>query len=305
MKISVVIPTRNRTNTLLEVLSGLQQQSFPQDSYEVIVVDDGSKDNTLQLLKNIQPQLNYKLRIFSQPHKGPAAARNLGINHATGEIILFLGDDIIPDKTLLEEHYKIHSITPQNVSVLGLVVWDKRIKKNFLTEYLDAGVQFSYYKLVGKKEVDFNCFWTANVSVKRSFLLKNGLFDERFRYPAHEDTELGYRLIQKGMKILFNENAIGYHCHKVTLREYCKKHIYIGRSIVLFHRKYPELPLHPDIKEAKKIFYWQWIKRPIAYFLLPIGFIFRIKWLVFSCYSIILNCYKLKGIVEELKKGSV
>ena len=303
--LSVVIPTYNRKESLKRVLEAFNYQSISFDEFEVVVVDDGSLDGTQKLLDQLKSELKYSLRNFYQQHKGPSAARNLGIKEAKGEIILFLGDDIVPHKNLIEEHLKMHKDLPENIAVLGLVEWPPEVKKTPLMEYLDNGVQFSYSRLKGKTKADFNCFWTANISVKKSFLLKHGVFDEEFCYPAHEDTELGYRLIKRGLEILYNPYAIGYNYHYVTLKSYIQKHIYIGRAIVKFSRKYPELPPHPDMKEVKKIFYWKYIKLPIAIGILPFAYIFKIKKILFICYNVVLNYYKLKGISMELKSKNL
>ena len=94
-KISVIIPTYNRKDILIKCLNALNKQTLSHTAYEVIVVDDGSNDGTEDAIKNLQ--LACKFTYLRQENKGPGAAKNLGIKHATGELLLFINDDIIAD----------------------------------------------------------------------------------------------------------------------------------------------------------------------------------------------------------------
>lgn len=100
MKISVIIPTYNEEKVILDCLSSLDSQTI--DDFEVIVVDDGSSDKTLEVLKKIKVK-NYKLKILKQDHKGPGAARNLGAKSAKGEILVFVDADMTFDKDFLKK----------------------------------------------------------------------------------------------------------------------------------------------------------------------------------------------------------
>ncbi len=97
--VSVVVPTYNRLNRLKHVLSALEQQQFPTEDYEVVVVSDGSSDGTDTYLDAL-PSGSH-VRWFSQANRGPAAARNLGISKATGEFIVFVDDDVVASPTLI------------------------------------------------------------------------------------------------------------------------------------------------------------------------------------------------------------
>jgi len=108
--VSVIIPTYNRKEILERTLRTYSDQTYPKDKFEVIVIDDGSTDGTEHVVKSLVGGSNYKLRYFRQDNKGPAAARNLGINEAAGEIVLITGDDCIPDPKLIEEHVRYHDL---------------------------------------------------------------------------------------------------------------------------------------------------------------------------------------------------
>src|SRR5579883_3479281 len=100
MVLSVVIPTFNRADILKECLQALQHQNLPQEDYEIIVVDDGSTDETRKLLESSKLK---NLRFFHQKNQGQGVARNLGIQHAKGNIIVMIGDDIIVREDFLSE----------------------------------------------------------------------------------------------------------------------------------------------------------------------------------------------------------
>ena len=103
MKISVIIPTYNEENVILECLRSLKEQTYPD--FEVIVVDDGSSDKTLKLASSFDTK-KYRLEILKQDHKGPGAARNLGASRARGEILVFVDADMTFDRRFLSRLVK-------------------------------------------------------------------------------------------------------------------------------------------------------------------------------------------------------
>lgn len=106
IKVSVVIPTFNRRRVLERTLPSLLAQDFPPENYEVIVVVDGSTDGTAQMLRDCKPMCSF--RVLDSEHRGPGAARNVGIRAAVGELVLFLDDDFICTPGLLRQHCASH-----------------------------------------------------------------------------------------------------------------------------------------------------------------------------------------------------
>src|SRR5262249_6845763 len=124
---SIVIPTYERPDTLFQVLDALQRQLDPP-SCEVVVVDDGSRDDTSARLVSYKP--SYPFRFFSQGNRGPAAARNRGVEEARGRYVLFLGDDTVPEAELLAAHAAAHAEKGDSqAAVLGYTTWphDRRV----------------------------------------------------------------------------------------------------------------------------------------------------------------------------------
>ena len=256
-RFTVIIPTYNRAKILGKCLKAIQEQTYPKTDYEVIIINDGSTDVTEELVKSMINNSPCKLRYFKQEkNRGPAAARNVGIRNANGEIVLFIGDDIIATPTLLEEHVKWHKKYPEdNVAILGYITWSAEIKITPFMQWLEnGGSQFAYWQIKDKIEVGPQYFYSSNISLKKKFLVENnGFFDEEFPYAAYEDTELGYRLSQKGLKLVFNKSAIGYHNHPTSLEDACQRMIKVGESSLLLAKKLGEEQIIPSKSFLKKI----------------------------------------------------
>jgi glycosyltransferase involved in cell wall biosynthesis len=241
--ISVVIPTYNRCSTLLRCLQALEQQTLDRARYEIIVVDDGSTDETVRAM-NEQPSV----RFFQQPQNaGPAAARNVGIRAAVGTYVLFLGDDIIARPQVLEQHMKAHAQAPgQHIAILGYAPWAQDQEITPLMRYLFEGHdfrfrQFQYDAIVDPDNVTFGFFYTCNLSLNREFLLGNGLFDEDFPYAYGEDTELAYRLQCHGLRMLFRCEIVADHEHPTSYRSARRRAHIAGEIGLLIAKKHPDL----------------------------------------------------------------
>src|SRR5262249_43416700 len=98
-RVSVITPTYNRKNSLISTLQALARQTVTPATFEVVVISDGSSDGTAEALAGLATP--YALRCFEQDHQGPAAARNLGVHEAHGELLVFLDDDVVPDPELI------------------------------------------------------------------------------------------------------------------------------------------------------------------------------------------------------------
>lgn len=218
--ITIIIPTRNRPDLLKRTLSTLEKSGECPESTEIIVVDDGSDENTRRKESYLVNTMSLSVTLIMQPPKGPAAARNRGIRAANNPIVLFLGDDILPAPHLTRIHLEHHGKYPQpTVAVLGRVTWDPDLEVTPLMAWLEnGGPQFRYNDISDPNNVPSSYFWTANVSAKRDFILSVGGFNERFPDAAFEDVELGVRLARKGLILHYREDALGYHHHPMDLK---------------------------------------------------------------------------------------
>ena len=250
MSISVVIPTFRRPDTLFAVLDALGRQDAPPPC-EVVVVDDGSGGETPQRLAAYRPA--YPFRFFCQENGGPASARNRGVAEARGPIVLFLGDDTVPEPALLSVHAGTHAEKRAfPVAVLGYTTWPRDLKVSpFLHHINEYGLQFGYGLIDDPESVPFNFFYTSNVSLPRELLLEVGLFDTSFPHAAWEDIEVAYRLMQGGMRMLYRPAAVARHHHDVTFASFRRRQAKAGEAAAIFYRKHPELAHFLAVPQAR------------------------------------------------------
>ncbi len=239
MFISIVIPTYNRKPILEKCLRALEKQQFADEKlngYEVVLVDDGSNDGTLEWLDKNQADFPH-VCVFSQEHLGPAAARNLGVEKAQGDIIIFIDSDLVVTETFLQSH------------VNKLVEGEKKLGSDRLFTYgaVINTCNFDHPTSEPYKITDFSAayFATGNVAIARKWLEKAGLFDTCFQLYGWEDLELGVRLKQLGLTLIKCPEAVGYHWHApfnlAQIPNLIDKEIQRGRMGVLFYEKHPTL----------------------------------------------------------------
>jgi glycosyltransferase involved in cell wall biosynthesis len=243
--LSVVIPTYNRPAQLKECLNSLKEQTHECES-EVVVVDDGSRDETRRVAESAGlPDLTY----LRTEHGGPASARNQGVRQARGDVILLLDDDIIAGEHLLHEHTRFHKKYPKCVC-LGYTRTDPRVEVTYLMRFLShSGPQINPSLIKEDlSNLPFYYFMTANVSLPRKGLSDAGFFDSDFAEAGAEDIELGFRLREGGYRIAFNRKAEALHNHfmdDASFKEFWRKK---GRALAQFSRK------HPNVPEIERLF---------------------------------------------------
>jgi GT2 family glycosyltransferase len=221
---SVIIATVNRWMVLQRALEAYLGQTALSEISEILIGDDGSTDRTQAAVAEIAQTSPVPIRYFRQDHRGAAAARNLAIREARGDLLLFTDDDVVPSPTLVEEHAKWHRQNPDpRVAVLGYIPWHPEVHPTpFMNWLIEDGPLLSLRECAKKKELGFEFFYTGNLSLKAEFLRKNGMFDEDFRSYGCEDLELGYRLTRKGLRLVYNRNAVGYHYKHMSFADTCR-----------------------------------------------------------------------------------
>jgi len=249
MEISIVIPTYNRAKILDTSLKRIFSSNFPKSKYEVLVINDASNDETEEVCLKWQKLEN--LKYHKQKKAGQGVARNTGIDMASGKIIIFEQDDIYVTKNFLQEHYKIHQKHPaKNFGCLGLILWDPEIEISNLMKWSTneitffnkfGGHQFAFNHLKENQIADYNYFYTSNLSIKKEILVENQ-FDPWFDGYGWEDIELGYRLQKKeDLKLVYNPQAVAYHHHEISQKDFQNRMTQIGTASHLFNKKHPEL----------------------------------------------------------------
>lgn len=224
---SIIIPTYNRLPILQKCLQALEAQNFAQP-YEVVVVDDGSTDGTVEFLQNHVDEFPH-VRLILQNHEGAAIARNTGIDVALGETIVFIDSDLVVTPVFLSAHAKSLARSDRAFTY-GLVINTNNFE-NPTSEKIKI------------QDISTAFFATGNVAIAKHWLIKAGKFDTSFRQYGWEDLELGVRLKNLGLKLIKCPDAAGYHWHPAFTIEQLPRLVDVeaqrGRMGVVFYKKHP------------------------------------------------------------------
>jgi GT2 family glycosyltransferase len=227
--VSVVTPTFDRISSLERMLASLGEQLYPMNEFEVIVVDDGSTDGTVDRLRHAPHP--FHLQVAQQPHRGPAAARNLGVRRATGDLILFLDDDVVAPPDLVARHVAANAASADSV-VIGPMSPPVGWRRSAWVRWEEAKLQRQYEAM---RNGEYPCtprqFFTANASLPRARFMLAGGFDPAFT--RAEDVELGYRLRDLGMRFVFEPRAEVFHYATRTFESWCRTPYQYGRGDVV------------------------------------------------------------------------
>ena len=238
-RLSLVVPTWNRRDSVLRLLRALHAQSAPASSFEAIVVADGSTDGTLDAVRSHPAP--FALRAIDLPRSGRARARNAGIHAATGDVVLFLDDDMEPAPGLIAEHLARHD-APDVLGVVGAVPLVVPPDAPPIVRYRAAAFARKLDRLATRSDrLAFGDVYTGNLSVRRDRLLDAGSFDEAFDAYGHEDYELALRLGRDGGRFVYSAEALANQYYDKTLRSLAADVQSEGHTAVLFARKHPDI----------------------------------------------------------------
>src|SRR5271166_5779912 len=211
MKLSVVVPTYNRVDTLREVLPSLLGQTLPAREYEIIVADSRSADGTAELIARLAQAAGAPaLRHLPGDYAGRASARNAGIAAASAPLVLFTDADIIASPDLLERHVADHGAAAHRVAVVGC-----ELQVNSLADYQTQRDHPEVRKPLhpaSKRRLSWLYFLTGNASVRRD-----------------------------------DPDAINYHWHPVGYQEQKSKMELAGVSTVRFYRKHRDVAVMANL----------------------------------------------------------
>jgi glycosyltransferase involved in cell wall biosynthesis len=228
VQISVVIPTFNRAPLLRRSIPLLAQQRVSADvAYEVVFVNNGSADDTESVLQAAAERYPGRVRYLTiPPSGGPATPRNVGIRAAHGAVVTILDDDVLPDPDLVQQHAMYHQRFPRReAAAVGLAYVPDSVKQDPVSFFHE----FDYSALERCDTVSYRYFWTCNLSIKRDFMLRCGMFDERFLY--NEDLVCGRNLARHGLELRYLPTARGQHLHQLKLEDAPAKGTFVGRWI--------------------------------------------------------------------------
>jgi GT2 family glycosyltransferase len=235
MTLSVVIPTLDRAPLLRRVLDRLDRQTA--DAFEV-VIGVNAADRDIGAVRAAGEGRPYPVRVVQAAAPGVSAGRNRAWREASGSVVLFIGDDMLPAPDLVERHLDHHRRDPRPESgLIGHVRWARELEPTPFMAWLDRGVQFDF----GSIPDDGPRWWhfvTANGSLKRTLLERVGGFDERFLF-GYEDTDLGIRLHAAGLQLHYDPHAEVEHLHPPTLAGWQERMRAVARAERQFVAKHP------------------------------------------------------------------
>lgn len=226
-KISVIIPTHNNDDTILENIQSILNQSYPKEKLEVIYINDGSTDKTTEILN----QYKNKFKIFYQQNRGVAAARNLGLKNAKGQVIAFTDADCFPDINWLINLIKRYSPKDESIGAIGGSLPNAKAE-NILEKYLA--------ETNPDKQSHINdpspYLLTANVAYPRKILEKIGYFDEHLL--SGEDADISWRISRAGYKLIYVPEAVVYFLNRNSYRGLIDQAFRDGRGWARLEKKY-------------------------------------------------------------------
>jgi glycosyltransferase involved in cell wall biosynthesis len=205
--VSIIVPTYNRPKELKLCVDALLNVEYPMDKYEIIIIDDGSReDNSLMIKEYLK--FNKRVVYFFQKNGGPAKARNKGISLSKGKIIIFIDDDVIVRKDLIKRHLAHYE--NNLIGGVGGQIFPKKMSwadKYYLARYIE---EIFYPMIIKNPELGIGLA-TANCSYRKSVLKEIKGFNEKFPLAAGEDIELSKRVILSGHYLIKDPAIVAEH----------------------------------------------------------------------------------------------
>ena len=219
----MVIPTYNRGSLIAETVARvLRSDARGLPRVEVLVVDDGSTTPAEEWLRDLQPEPPFSLRTLRQRNSGPARARNLGFAASSGDIVLFLDDDVLTEPGLLWAHVAAHDLHPASV-VCGRCPWKPPGRAGALFRLLG---RLGHDAAEGRAEdfLPITVVASGQISVERAgFATENAVYRDDLVTPAAEEFELSMRLRRRGIPVLLAKRISALHDSPISLSALCRQ----------------------------------------------------------------------------------
>jgi glycosyltransferase involved in cell wall biosynthesis len=247
--VSIIIPSHNRSSSLRRALDALHSQTYPLDLISVIVVADTCIDDTLAMLQDYKAP--FKLQAIEVNCRSAAIARNTGAASATGQLLLFLDDDIEALPPLVESHARVHRERPGS-AVMGPYPPKLQGGTRFFDVEVRSWWEDKFYQMSQPgHRFTYQDLLSGNLSLDAELFARLDGFDSAFGNCGGEDYEFGLRLLKADVSLVLADDAVGYHYEHETnnLDRSFRRSRQEGRSDVLIGRRHPELRPTLHIKD--------------------------------------------------------
>src|SRR3989344_3241313 len=182
LTVSIIVPTYNRAKMLEKAILSLDKLDYPKNKYELIIINDGSTDNTEQIVKNVKNKISCKLKYFYQQNKKLSAARNLAIKNSNKEIIVSVDDDMLFPSDWLKKLLKpfqndsIGVVGGPSIAPSSASLFQRSVDHCMTTSFVGTG------GMIGTTKKSFFKYWPrgGNMAIRKKALDEVGLFDEKF-----------------------------------------------------------------------------------------------------------------------------
>jgi cellulose synthase/poly-beta-1,6-N-acetylglucosamine synthase-like glycosyltransferase len=274
--VSIIVPAFNSEVTIGRCLRALHNQTYPQDRYEIIVVDDASTDKTAEIASKAG------VLVVAEGKLGKSGVRNLGAQRATGEIILFTDSDCEPIPNWIE--LMVAPFIEVDVAGVKGAYWSQQT--DLVARFTQIEVEERYRRMAQQESINFIDTYAAGY--RREIFLANNGFDETL--PEDEDQDLSFRLARQGYKMVFVPQARVFHQHTTSVGHYVRRKYSIGTWKPLLINRYPER----FISDSRTP---QSLKIQMGLVLLMIGLVVPAlfsrharRWLIYTILSFLVAC---------------
>ena len=230
------MPTFNRVEAIGLTLEHLAAQTLPMSEFEVVVVDDGSTDDTEEYVT--QRSWAFELNYHRRNNSGAATTRNFGVAQSRAPLILFLDSDVVADSRLLELHVESHRGLEDRLIVGRVKPWPEPSRPWYeQVVYAEGGMDYGDTA----RSVPFYMTLGGNFSIARGVFDAVGGYNQSFPAAGCEETEFAYRAEQAGFSLWYQPEAIGYHNHPRSLYQRCQQQYAHMSSMALLIAMHPQL----------------------------------------------------------------
>jgi cellulose synthase/poly-beta-1,6-N-acetylglucosamine synthase-like glycosyltransferase len=234
IKVSVIIQVFNAQKIIDDCIQALLNQDY-QDSYEIIAVDDGSTDHTVEVMSR------HPIRVVTQKNAGPARARNHGASLAKGEFLLFTDSDCVVDPAWIR---LMVAPLEQDATIAGVQGRYRTKQPSAVAKFCQIEIE-ERYEIIRRHE-NIQLIGTYAAAYRAEIFAAHKGFDELFPVACAEDADLSFRMVKNGHRLVFQEGAIVYHQHPPTLKKYWKQKFNRGYWRTVLYRRNPSQIIHDD-----------------------------------------------------------